>query len=95
MQIENDISHVFLFVESQLKRHIEGFHCKPLAYSTRWLEYFWIVDEPRRSDEHVRELLHDSVGRVVLHFEEGRFHADFGVIGVLFGDAGFFEGYIH
>lgn len=95
MQIENYISHVFLFVEGQLKRHKEGFYNEPLAYSTRWLEYLRIVDEPWRSDEHIRELLHDSVGRVVLHFEEGRLHGDLSVVGVLLGDAGFFEGHIH
>lgn len=95
MQIEDDISHVFLFVEGELKRHEEGLYSKPLSDSTRRLEYFRIVDEPRRANEHVGQLFHDSVGRVVLHFEEGGLHGDFGVVGLLLGYAGFLEGHIH
>ena len=95
VQIENNVSHGFLFVEGELKGHKEGLCREALADPAGGLEYFWVVDEPGRTDEHVGELLHDAAGRVVLHLEERRPHGDLGVVGVLLGNAGFLEGHIH
>lgn len=95
MQIENDIAHCFLFVESEFEGHKEGFYSKPLSNPARGLEYFWVIDEPWRPNEHVCELLHYSIGRVMLHLKEGGLHADLGVVGMLLGNTGFLEGHIH
>jgi hypothetical protein len=71
MQIQNDISHILLFVKGELEGYLIRFESKPLREPARWFQDIWIIDESGRPYEHIGQLLKNPLVLVLLHFEEG------------------------
>lgn len=69
MKIQQNISHIFLFVEGKLETDIDGFGCKSLLVTLVGFEYLRVVDKSRGADQHKCQLLAQTVMRIFDHLE--------------------------